>query len=308
MNARSALGERTAMTLPLRARQTRKIGRVIGRSVTYLVLIVGGAIFAFPFYWMIRTSLLRQDLVMAPGFQWIPEPVMWQNYVEVLRQGLVGDQSLLESFFISWVRNSLTVTFLAMLGDVVGSTIVAFGFSRVKFPGRDSIFLLVLATLMVPFHIVLVPQYVMFWKLGWIDTLWPLIVPFLGGRAIYIFVLRQFFMSLPMELDEAAMMDGATRLRILFQIVAPLAKPAIGTVAAFSFIENWNEFLRPLIFLNSPHKLTLSIGVRWFVSQGGTSFHLMMAAATMALLPVVVVFFVAQKQFVRGIALTGLKA
>jgi multiple sugar transport system permease protein len=255
----------------------------------------------------VRTSLMRPDMIMAPGFQFIPNPIVWQNYLEVLRVGLFPDQPLSQSLFLQWVKNSVIVTIFAMLGDVVGSTLAAYGFSRVHFPGRNVIFGLVLATLMVPFHVTLVPLYVIFWKLGWINTLFPLIIPFLGGRAVYIFILRQFFMTLPLELDEAAYIDGASRLRVLWQILIPLSKPAIGTVMAFSFIENWNEFLRPLIFLNSAENLTLSVGIRWFVNASGTQFHLMMGASTLALLPVIIVFFVAQKQFVQGIALTGIK-
>ena len=287
-----------------RRRQARVWG---GYALAYLVLTGSGLIFALPFYWMLRTSLMRVDMIMAPGFHFFPNPIMWGNYVEVLRVGLYPDQPLLQSLFLQWVKNSVIVTIFAMLGDVLGSTLAAYGFSRVHFPGRNMLFGMVLATLMVPFHVMLVPQYVIFWKLGWINTLFPLIIPFLGGRAVYIFILRQFFMTLPLELDEAAYIDGASRFRVLWQILLPLSKPAIGTVMAFSFIENWNEFLRPLIFLNSAENLTLSVGIRWFINQSGSQFHLMMGASTLALLPVIIVFFVAQKQFVQGIALTGMK-
>jgi ABC-type glycerol-3-phosphate transport system permease component len=288
-------------------RRRRRLRVVLGYALAYVVLTCLGLVFALPFYWMVRTSLMRSDMIMAPGFQFVPNPIMWENYVEVLRVGLVPDQPLAQSLFLQWVKNSIIVTFFAMVGDVAGSTLAAYGFSRVHFPGRNVLFGVVLATLMVPFHVTLVPQYVIFWKLGWINTLFPLIIPFLGGRAIYIFILRQFFMTLPFELDEAAYIDGASRFRVLWQILLPLSKPAIGTVMAFSFIENWNEFLRPLIFLNSAENLTLSVGIRWFVHQSGSYFHLMMGASTLALLPVIIVFFAAQKQFVRGIALTGIK-
>jgi ABC-type glycerol-3-phosphate transport system permease component len=160
---------------------------------------------------------------------------------------------------------------------------------------------------MVPFHVVLVPQFFLFNAFGWINTLWPLIVPTFFGSAFYIFILRQFFLTLPRELDEAAEIDGAGLLDVLWRIVVPLSKPAIATVGVFSFINHWNDFLRPLIFLQLPERLTLAVGLRWFTGRESTEFHLLMAASFMALLPVIVVFFVAQKQFVRGIALTGLK-
>jgi ABC-type glycerol-3-phosphate transport system permease component len=184
--------------------------------------------------------------------------------------------------------------------------LAAYGFSRVRCPGRDRAFVFVLATMM-PYHVVLIPRYLLFRDLGWLNSLYPLIVPNLFGSAFYIFVLRQFFLSLPMELDEAAQIDGASMLTILTRIVAPLAKPALATVAVFSFINNWNDFVQPLIYLQSPDRLTLAVAIRWFTGRQGTEFHLLMAISVLALLPVIVMFFLAQKQFIRGIALTGVK-
>jgi len=275
----------------------RPAGNALGRALLYAVLVALAVVFVIPFLWMVRTSLMPRELIAVDPPILVPVPPRFANYVDMWEAGL----------FPAWVRNSVVVTTLGVIGDVVSSTLVAFGFARTRFPGRDKLFVLVLATLMVPFQVVLVPQFVLFNWFGWINTLLPLIVPHYFGSAFYIFILRQFFLTLPKELDEAAEIDGASLLDVFWRIVVPLSKPAIATVGVFSFINHWNDFLRPLIFLQLPQNLTLAVGLRWFTGRESTEFHLLMAASFMALVPVLVVFFVAQKQFVRGIALTGLK-
>lgn len=287
----------TQTTVDQQRRTLRTIRLVGGRFVLYLLLIGGSALFLLPLFWMVRTSLLPLDLVLAEPPVWIPWPPRWQNYVEMWAAGP----------FLAWLRNTVTVTLVGVVGLTVSSTVAAFGFARTEFPGRDKLFYLVLATMMIPFHVVLVPQFMLFNAFGWINTLYPLIVPSLFGSPFYIFILRQFLLTLPRELDEAAEIDGASIWTILWTINVPLARPAIATVAAFAFINEWNDFVRPLVFLQTPEMLTLAVGARWFVGRYSTDFHLLMAASMVILLPMIVVFFIAQKQFLRGIALTGIK-
>ncbi|MBI2942047.1 MAG: carbohydrate ABC transporter permease [Chloroflexi bacterium] len=228
---------------------------------------------------------------------WLPWPPYWVNYVTMWEGGL----------FPHWIKNSVIVTVVGVIALTVSSAVAAFGFARTDFPGRNKLFVLVLATLMVPFHVLLVPQFLLFNWFGWINSLWPLIVPSLFGSPFSIFILRQFFLTLPKELDEAAEIDGANIVQVFLQIIVPLAKPAIATVAAFAFINEWNDFVRPLVYLHRPENLTLAVGIRWFTGRYGTQFHLLMAASMVSLLPMIVVFFLAQKHFIQGIALTGIK-
>jgi len=265
--------------------------------LVYAALIVGSLMFAFPFFWMVRTSLLSLDQVFVDPPIWIPNPPHWENYAEMWQQGP----------FAYWIRNSVTVTVLGVIGNTAASTLAAYGFARTTFPGRDKLFLMVLATLMMPFHVLLIPQFAMFDKLGWLDTLYPLWVPSMFGSAFSIFILRQYFLTLPKELDDAAVIDGANKWGILWRIVIPLSKPAIGTVAVFSFIGHWNGFIRPLVFLRTPNNLTLAVGIRWFTGRYETYFNWLMCGSILALAPIIIVFFFVQKQFVQGIALTGLK-
>ena len=275
----------------------RRLSHLATRFLTYLLLISGSILFVIPFYWMVRTSLMAVENIFLYPPQLIPNPIAWQNYQEMWNTGP----------FLHWVKNSAIVTLTTMVGETLTSMIVAFGFARTKFPGRDKLFVFVLASIMIPYYVVLIPRYILFRDLGWINTLYPLIVPELFGSAFSIFVLRQFFLTLPLELDEAAAIDGAGPWTILWRIVAPLSTPAIATVMVFSFINHWNDFVQPLIYLQTPEALTLAVGIRWFTGRFATEFHLLMAVSVVALLPILIVFFFAQKQFIRGIALTGVK-
>jgi ABC-type glycerol-3-phosphate transport system permease component len=286
-----------ARTRQAQAGSTRAL-RIVVSVLIHVTVISGAILFTLPFLWMVRTSLLRPELIAVEPPVWIPWPPEWRNYSALFELGPFG----------AWMTNSVIVTLLATLGNTLTSAIVAFGFARTTFVGRDRLFVLVLATMMIPFQVTLVPQYVLFWQLGWLNTLLPLVVPELFGRAFFIFILRQFFMSLPRELDEAAKIDGASLWQVLWLIVLPLAKPAIATVAVFAFIDHWNEFIRPLVYVQTPENLTLAVGVRWFAGRYEVMFHYLMASAVLLLAPIIVAFFVAQKQFIRGIALTGLKA
>jgi multiple sugar transport system permease protein len=210
--------------------------------------------------------------------------------------------------FTLFTLNTLFVTFCCILGQVLSASLVAFAFARLEWPGRNLLFFGMLATMMLPGEVTMIPNYLIFRRLGWIDTFLPLTVPsFLGGGAFFIFLFRQFFLTLPRELDEAARVDGCSSLRIYGSVLMPLCKPIIATIAVFSFVAHWNDFLTPLIYLNSSEKFTLALGLQFFRGTYETDMHLLMAASTLVLLPVIVVFFFAQKQFVKSIVLTGMK-
>lgn len=252
----------------------------------------------FPFAWMVSTSLKEPGAVFVWPPEWIPDPVRWQNYPEALTA----------LPFHLFFKNTLLVTSLSVIGQLFSGSLVAFSFSRLRWKGRDVLFLLVLATLMLPQHVTMIPRFLIFRELGWIDTLRPLFVPsFFGTNAFYIFLMRQFFMTIPFELDEAARIDGASTFRIYWNIILPLSKPVLGTVAIFSFIARWNEFLLPLIYLNTTEKYTLALGLALFRGQYETQWHYLMAASVVVMVPILVIFFLAQRHFVRGIVFTGIK-
>jgi multiple sugar transport system permease protein len=258
--------------------------------------------FMTPFVWTILSSLKAgHEIYIFPPI-WLPEAPQWGNYLAVWTQVPFG------RFFL----NTLTVTGFALLGQVITATVVAYGFARFRFPGRDALFLLVIATLILPEEVTLIPRFILFRILGWLDSFLPLTVPFyFGGGAFYIFLLRQFLMTLPIELDEAAELDGANSFRILWSVLVPLMKPALATVAIFSFLDHWNDFIHPLIYLRSTEKFTLQLGLRFFQQSaetgGAPREPFLLAASLMVAAPCVVLFFVAQRYFVRGITMSGLK-
>ncbi|MGI8484832.1 MAG: carbohydrate ABC transporter permease [Thermomicrobiales bacterium] len=275
----------------------RTLLRVLRQVLIYGLLVAGGLIFVFPFYWLITTSVKPAEMIMADPPQWIPHPLALSNYSDLLAAAPVLD----------WIRNTIVVTALGTTFYTVSSVITAYGFARHPFPGSRILFFLVLATMMVPGHVTIIPRFILFRELGWLDTLLPLIVPTLFGSAFYIFLLRQFFLTIPRELDEAAELDGANTFQILWDVLLPLARPAVVTIALFAFIDQWSDFFEPFIYLSSPENLTVQVGLRWFSTQYGTQFHLLMAGSVLAMAPIIIVFFFAQKQFIQGITLTGLK-
>lgn len=270
--------------------------------VFYLVIAILSVIFLFPFFWTVMSSLKQPfELFQFPPaiFPAVPQ---WQNYLTVLTTVP----------FLLWVWNSLIVVTLSTVGVVVSSSIVAYSFARFEYRGRDSFFMLTLATMMLPAQVTLIPQFILFNALGWINTLLPLWVPFLfGGGAFYIFLLRQFLMSLPADLDEAALIDGASYFQVFWSVLLPLCQPALAAVAIISFVSTWNDFLSPLIYLNSQEKFTLALGLQFFQNvpeEGGMPLqHLLMAASVMAIIPCLVLFFSFQRYFVEGVVLSGIK-
>ena len=206
-----------------------------------------------------------------------------------------------------FLANSAFLSSSNVLGQLISSSLVAYGFARMRFGGRDVIFMLLLSTMMLPGHVTLIPLYVTYRDLGWLDSFKPLIVPNFLGSSFYIFLLRQFFLGLPLELDDAAKIDGCNAFDIYWRIILPLAKPALATIAIFCFISNWNSFFEPLLYLHSLEKMTVAVGLRFFKSYHDVEFGPLMAGSTLSVLPIVVVFFFAEKQFIQGIALTGIK-
>ena len=268
--------------------------------VSHLVLGIGGLIMIAPLLWLVSGSLKRPEEIFIFPPQWVPNPVRWENYVDVFDVEPIA----------LYARNTIWVALTATTGQVISSSLAAYGFARCRFPGRDLIFSAILSTLMLPYVVTMIPTYVMFSRLHWVGTFWPLIVPFwFGGGAFNIFLLRQFLRTIPMDLDEAAVLDGAGRLQIFLRIILPLARPALTVVTIFSFLHHWNDFLAPLIYLSNSKLWTLALGVSSLkdVGYGLDTTHYMLALATMMVAPIVVIYFLAQRTFIQGIQLTGLK-
>jgi ABC-type glycerol-3-phosphate transport system permease component len=272
------------------------------RGLVYLLVIIGALMCSLPFFWTISSSLKPiSEIYNFPPTFW-PNEIRWDNYSAVFTMAPFG----------RFILNTILVTGFAMLGQILAASAVAYGFARFRFPGRNALFFIVLATLMLPWQVTIVPTFLLFRQLGWINTFLPLIVPaYFGGGAFFIFLLRQFFLTIPKDLDEAAKIDGANSVHIFWNILLPLSKPALATVAIFSFIEHWNEFFGPLIYLNSPEKYTVSIGLRYFQANPFVGDEpresILMAASLIVAAPPLILFFLAQKYFVQGIVTTGLK-
>lgn len=268
----------------------------------YALMSVLALVFMFPFIWTLLSSLKAADELFQFPPPMFPRVPQFRNYAVVLQTVPFG----------LWMWNSLIVVVLATIGTVISSSIVAYSFARFKYRGRDLVFLLTLATLMLPAQVTLIPQFVLFYNMGLINTLYPLWLPFwFGGAGFYIFLVRQFLMSIPPDLDEAAVIDGASYPRVFWTILLPLCKPALATVAVISFISHWNEFTTPLVYLNSEEKFTVALGLNFFRNipeQGGLPMqHLLMAGSVMAIAPCLILFFSAQRYFVQGIVLSGIK-
>jgi len=271
------------------------------KSIAYTLCSILGLAFMTPFFWAFFSALKDPFEIFEYPPKLFPSVWRWNNFVDIW----------VKVPFARWTSNSLIVCILAVTGQVSTATLVAYGFSRFRFPGRDKLFLLVLSTMMLPFQVTLIPLYLMYRAIKWLNTLKPLIVPsYFGGGAFYIFLIRQFIMTIPIDLDEAAKLDGASSFRILLQVILPLSQPAILTAIIFSFMGHWNDFLGPLFFLNDPEKFTLSLGLRYFQglpTSGEPTQHWLMAASITMTVPVLLIFIFTQHYFVQGIVTTGLK-
>ncbi|PIS29204.1 MAG: sugar ABC transporter ATP-binding protein [Candidatus Marinimicrobia bacterium CG08_land_8_20_14_0_20_45_22] len=266
--------------------------------LAYLLLVAVSLVLIMPFVWIISTSLKGNESIFAIPPKWIPETLHWENYAKVFTQ----------MPFFTYMRNSVFISVVVILGTVLSSSLVAYAFACLKWPGRDGLFIFVLGTMMLPMQVTMIPVFVLFKQFGWLNTFKPLIVPaFFGGGAFNIFLLRQFFLTIPKELFEAARIDGCSEWRIYWKIVLPLAKPALATVAILTFMMTWNDFLGPLIYLSDKLKGTLALGLAMFVGQYQTEWGVLMAASVLVMLPVIFLFFLFQKYFIRGFMMSGIK-
>jgi multiple sugar transport system permease protein len=275
--------------------------RLISRLLIHLILLIGSVVMIIPLVWTLSTSLktLQQIAVWPP--EWIPDPVMWSNYIEVFRVAPVA----------LWLRNSLVIVFANVIGSVITCSFVAYGFARLQFPGREALFLLLLSTLMMPYIVRLIPLFVLYNQIGWINTFLPLVIPpLLARNPFFIFLLRQFFMGIPHELSDAARIDGCSEFGIWWRIVMPLSKLALAAVTIFSFQQAWDNFLAPLVYMaGRPDLRPLSVGL--YLLRGGAGqlpdTHYMMALSTLMILPMLIIFALGQRYFIQGVTLTGLK-
>ncbi len=276
----------------------RTVERLAAKSVIWLLLCGGGCLMVLPFLWMISSSLKTQSQVWVFPPVWIPEPVQWHNYVEAL-SGLP---------FHIYTLNTMKITVPVLLGTLVTASMCGYGFARMQFPGRDALFMVFLSVLMLPAIVTMIPVFVMFTHLGWVNTLKPLIIPpMLGGGPFNVFLFRQFFRTIPNELSDAARMDGCGELYIYWRIVLPLSRPVLATVAIFTFLANWNDFIGPLLYLQSDAKKTIALGLATFLGLYSTHWELLMAAATTVTIPALILFLFCQRYFVEGVVLTGLQ-
>ena len=270
--------------------------RLIQQLVVYALLMAGSVLFILPFMWMIATSLKQSKDVFTYPPSFLPTSFEWRNYI--------AGWTILP--FTRFLFNTVIVTGANVVGNLISCSLVAFGFARLRARGRNLLFLLLLATLMIPREVTIVPRFLLFSQIGLVNTLWPLILPAWFGYPFFIFLLRQFFMSIPHELDDAARIDGASTLRIFTSVILPLSQPALATVAIFAFIGNWSNLLDPLIYIRSQELYTLALGLNLFRGVNFTQFNLLMAVSIIQLLPVLIIFFLAQRLFVQGVTLTGM--
>ncbi len=271
--------------------------RVLRVIILYTLLCLGAVVFLIPLIWMVSDSLKSYSEIVTIPPTWIPSLPRWSNYAAW------NDYS-----FNTFLRNSCVVTGLTLLGDLVTSSLVAFGFARLRSRTSNLLFIVLLATMMIPYQVIIIPQFILFKFLGWINTLKPLFITSYFAWPFFVFLFRQFFMTIPRELDESAKIDGCSSWRIYWNIIIPLSKPAFGVVAIFSFVGNWNNFMAPLIYLSSTEKYTLQLGLSLLnVRMGGVPYNSLMAISVLILLPIIVVFLINQKYIFQGIDLTGVK-
>jgi len=278
--------------------QSSRFQHAIRTAITYFLLVVLSFIFIFPFFWMIDSALKTETQIFLWPPKWIPNPVEWQNFVTAFTNPQLP--------FLVFFKNTMILEIGIISGRLISCILVAYGFARLEAPGKNFWFGVLLATFMIPGAVLMIPKYILFNKLGWVNTYLPLIIPAWFGESYAIFLMRQFFMTIPRELEEAAIMDGANTYDILRNVIVPLSTPVLAVITVLSFKDIWNDFFTPLLYLNSRDKYTLSIGLAYFNGQFTVAMGPLMAASIVLLIPLVIVFFIAQKAFVEGISLTGL--
>ncbi|MCY9691406.1 carbohydrate ABC transporter permease [Paenibacillus alginolyticus] len=284
--------------LAISVRQKKKRSQEqIRKTIAYLFLIIGSFVMAIPFLWMLSTSLKEQGVVFDMPPKWIPEHFEWSNYVFVLTEA-----NVLKGFM-----NTMLVISLPCVIGLFTSALAANAFARLSFPAKNVLFMMLLATMMIPGVVTMIPTFILYKNIGWVDSWMPLIIPGMFGAAAAVFFLRQFFMTIPMELEDAAKMDGLNPFQIFIQIMLPLSKPALVTQGIFGFLAGYNDFLGPLIYINSPEKFTLQLVLASFQGFYNAQWTYIMAGAVLALIPTILLFFFAQRYFVEGITMTGMK-
>jgi len=264
---------------------------------TYGVLVVGAVFFLLPFAWMVSTALKPDGQVFVIPPTWIPDPPMWSNFRRIMT----------EIPFLRYLGNTVFVTTLSVAFYLGSSAVVAYGFAKIRWPGRDTLFYLLLATMVLPPQVTLIPQFVLFQKLGWVGTFLPLVVPPLFGSAFAVFLLRQFYAAIPEDISDSARIDGASEWQIFARIILPLSRPALATASLFIFIWTWTDFLNPLIYLTDDRLYTLAIGLQQLSSTRAAAWPLLMGGSLLMSLPIIVLFFFAQKTFIEGVSTGGLK-
>ncbi len=275
--------------------QSQKLRARLVKIFASTLLIAVSLVLLTPIYWMVATSLKPMTEIVQFPPTIFPNEILWENYIHTIN-----------AFpFFRYAYNTLFITLFVVMGNVLSNSFIAYGFAKIKFPGRNIIFALVLATMMIPGFVTMIPQYILFTQLGWVGTYLPLIVPAFFGSAFFIFLMRQFYMSINDELIEAAKIDGASHLYIWSRIMLPLTKPALITIAIFSFNGAWNDFLGPLLYVHDESMYTLQIGLQTFESQSTTQWNYLMAGSTLVMLPVIILFFICQRYFIEGLDLTA---
>lgn len=278
-------------------RMGRKQRERMTKALTFLLLCFIGFLYVFPFYWTLITAL-KTDLQV---YQWpptlFPSTPQWSNFVDATRY----------IPFWAYLRNTFIICGLTVFGVLISSTLVAYGFSRIPFRGRNIIFAIYLSTIMLPGQVTMIPLYILYRKLGWVGTILPLVIPSYFGYVAYVFLLRQFFKTIPKELSDAAYLDGAGDLRILWSIMLPLCRPALATIALLTFIGSYQDFLGPLVYLTNQEQWTIAVGLNMFKNQFSTQYQLMMAATALSMMPMLILYFFTQRTLIQGITLTGIK-
>ncbi|MHA1834455.1 MAG: carbohydrate ABC transporter permease [Candidatus Baldrarchaeia archaeon] len=275
----------------------KKMEKIMWKTFLYLLITAGAIVFILPFIWMVSTSLKPASEIFVFPPKWIPSSPKFQNYIS-------GWTTIP---FNTFLKNTVIVTAFCVVGEALVSSWIAFAFACLRCRMREILFIMCITTMMIPYQVLIIPLYILFQSIGWIDTLKPLIVPKWFGTPFYIFLLRQYYKTVPIQLKEAAQLDGCSSWRIYWTIYLPLSKPAIAAVVIFSFFLNWNDFIFPLIYLSSMEKYTLTLGLALFKGQYFTEINLLMAVSVLTVLPIIVIFFFMQKFFIRGITLSGLK-
>jgi multiple sugar transport system permease protein len=279
--------------------RNHRLDRLAHGIAIYGLLIGLSLLFIFPFFWMILSALKPEAQIYKWPPQWIPDPIQWSNFSDVFGNPYLP--------FDTFIKNTMILEVGMISGRLISCTLIAYGFARLEAPGKNILFGILLATLMIPNAVLRIPSFILFNEFGWINTFKPLIVPAWFGEAYAIFLMRQFFRTIPKELEESAVVDGANRLQIIFRIIVPLSIPVLTVIGILSFKDIWNDFMGPLLYLNESSKYTVSVGLAYLNGQYNTQMNLLMAASVVLMLPTLILFFIAQRAFVEGITMTGLK-